>query len=113
MSYPIKIFYSEEDKGFIAIAPDLPGCSAFGETEERALDEIKTAIELWLEVAKEDGIPIPKPSGTIKYSGKILVRTMKTLHMALVEKANEEGVSLNHYIVSALSQAVVKKKVGS
>lgn len=110
MSYPIKIFYSEEDKGFVAVAPDLPGCSAFGETEERALEEIKTAIELWLEVAKEDGIPVPEPSSTMKYSGRILVRIMKTLHKALVEKADEEGVSLNHYIVSALSQAVVQKK---
>jgi antitoxin HicB len=112
MSYPIKIFYSEEDKGFIAIAPDLPGCSAFGETQEKALDEIKAAIQLWLDVAKEDGRPVPEPSGKIKYSGKILVRTMKTLHMALVERAGEEGVSLNQYIVSALSQAVVKKKSG-
>ena len=34
--YAIKIFYSEEDEGFIAIVPELPGCSAFGETDERA-----------------------------------------------------------------------------
>ena len=33
--YAIEIFYSEEDEGFIAIVPELPGCSAFGETEER------------------------------------------------------------------------------
>jgi hypothetical protein len=28
--YPITIFYSEEDGGYIAAAPDLKGCSAFG-----------------------------------------------------------------------------------
>jgi predicted RNase H-like HicB family nuclease len=44
--YKIEIFYSEEDEGFIAVAPELPGCSAFGETPEEALKEIKTAIEL-------------------------------------------------------------------
>ena len=28
--YPAHVFWSESDKGFIAVAPDLPGCSAFG-----------------------------------------------------------------------------------
>jgi predicted RNase H-like HicB family nuclease len=35
--YAIEIFYTEEDEGFIAVVPELSGCSAFGETEERAL----------------------------------------------------------------------------
>jgi len=34
--YAIEIFYSEEDEGYIAVVPELPGCSAFGETEEGA-----------------------------------------------------------------------------
>ncbi|WP_346297597.1 type II toxin-antitoxin system HicB family antitoxin [Geoglobus acetivorans] len=53
--YTIGIFYSEEDEGYIAVVPELPGCSAFGETEEEALREIKTAIELWIEAAKKEG----------------------------------------------------------
>ncbi len=61
--YAIEIFYSEEDEGYIAIVPELPECSAFGETEEEALKEIKVAIDLWLETAKKDGLEIPKPSG--------------------------------------------------
>jgi predicted RNase H-like HicB family nuclease len=59
--YAIEIFYSEEDEGYIAIVPELPGCSAFGETEERALREVKIAIQLWLETAKEMGRAIPLP----------------------------------------------------
>ena len=54
----IEIFYSEEDEGYIAIVPELPECSAFGETEEKALKEIKVAIELWMETAKKDGLEI-------------------------------------------------------
>ncbi|KCZ70704.1 hypothetical protein ANME2D_02727 [Candidatus Methanoperedens nitroreducens] len=61
--YAIEIFYSEEDEGYIAIVPELPGCSAFGETEEEALKEIKIAIDLWLETAKKEGREIPKPAG--------------------------------------------------
>ncbi len=61
--YAIEIFFSEEDEGYIAVAPELPGCSAFGETEEEALTEIKTAIELWLTVARKEGRTIPLPQG--------------------------------------------------
>jgi len=61
--YAIEIFYSEEDEGFIAVVPELPGCSAFGTDEEAALREVKTAMELWLKAAKKEGRVIPKPSG--------------------------------------------------
>ena len=61
--YLIEIFYSDEDAGYIAIVPELPGCSAFGETEEDALVEVKAAIALWLETARAEGYPIPEPAG--------------------------------------------------
>ena len=58
--HAIEIFYSDEDKGYIAAAPELPGCSAFGNTEEEALKEIKVAIDLWLETAEKEGRQIPQ-----------------------------------------------------
>jgi predicted RNase H-like HicB family nuclease len=61
--YAMEIFYSEEDEGYIAIVPELPGCSAFGSTEEEALEEVKVAIELWLETAEKGGREIPEPRG--------------------------------------------------
>jgi len=61
--YAIEIFYSEEDEGHIAVMPELPGCSAFGETEEKALEEIKIAMELWLETARKEKRNIPHPRG--------------------------------------------------
>ena len=59
--YAIEIIYSDEDEGFIAVVPELPGCSAFGETEEEALREVKVAVSLWLEAAREEGKDIPEP----------------------------------------------------
>ena len=59
--YAIEIFYSEEDRGYIALVPELPGCSAFGETEEEALKEAKVALGLWLDTAKKEGRQIPEP----------------------------------------------------
>jgi predicted RNase H-like HicB family nuclease len=60
-NYFISIFYSEEDEGYIADIPDLRFCSAFGETPEDALREVQIAKEAWLEAARNNGKPIPKP----------------------------------------------------
>ena len=38
-------------------------CSAFGETEEEALAEVKVAIGLWIGTAREEGREIPEPGG--------------------------------------------------
>jgi len=59
--YHINIFYSEEDGGYIADIPDLVSCSAFGQSPEEALAEVKRAREAWLEAAREQGKPIPEP----------------------------------------------------
>lgn len=49
MDYHINIFFSEEDNGYIADIPDLPGCSAYGDTPEKALKELAKVKEAWLE----------------------------------------------------------------
>jgi predicted RNase H-like HicB family nuclease len=59
--YHINIFYSEEDDGYIADIPDLDSCSAFGETPERALEEVEKAKKAWIEAAHQAGKPIPLP----------------------------------------------------
>ncbi len=59
--YHINIFFSEEDEGYIADIPDLPMCSAFGETPTAALAEVEIAKELWLETARAQNKPVPDP----------------------------------------------------
>ncbi len=61
--YEIIIFWSEDDKAYIAEVPELPGCMAHGDSHEAALSNIHSAVELWIETAKEFGDPIPKPKG--------------------------------------------------
>jgi antitoxin HicB len=48
MRYLVELFWSEEDGGYIAVVPDLPGCSAFGATPEAAVHEIGDGIEAWI-----------------------------------------------------------------
>jgi len=59
--YHINIFYSEGDGGYIADIPDLEACSAFGKTPAEALAQVEIAKEVWLEAARAEGKPIPKP----------------------------------------------------
>ena len=59
--YHINIFYSNEDGGYIADIPDLRACSAFGRTAAEALAEVEISKAAWLEAAKAEGNPIPRP----------------------------------------------------
>lgn len=61
--YEIIIYWSNEDEVFIAEVPELPGCMAHGDSEESALQNIKEAIQLWIDTAREFGDPIPEPKG--------------------------------------------------
>ena len=61
MDYHINIFYSEDDRGYIADIPDLEACSAFGDEPEEALKEVQIAKDAWLEAAHAQGKPIPRP----------------------------------------------------
>lgn len=103
--YPAEIFWSDEDEGFIATAPDLPGCSAFGDTEAGALAELRHAIAAWKAAAVAAGNPVPEPSqpAAHEYSGKFVVRMPKSMHRQLAVAARREEVSLNQYVVNLLT----------
>jgi antitoxin HicB len=101
-SYRIEISYSSSD-GYIARVPELPGCSASGKTIMEAITEVQTAMELWLEVAREDGELIPQPVDAKDYSGRVTLRLPKSLHRSLEYEARREGVSLNQLIVAKLA----------
>lgn len=59
--YHINVFYSEEDGCYVADIPDLKYCSAFGDTPEEAVREVRIAMAAWIEVAKQEGKPVPPP----------------------------------------------------
>ena len=54
--------YYGMDGFWVAECPSLPGCISQGETKEIVLQNIKEAIELYIEVLNEDGLPIPEES---------------------------------------------------
>lgn len=106
--YPIEVFWSDEDEGYIALLPDLPGCSAWGESEAEALHEAQDAAKAWIKAAKKMKRLIPEPSVDNNYSGKFLMRMPKRLHAQLARAAKLEGVSLNQYLLYLLAQRNVE-----
>ncbi|MFM9158282.1 MAG: type II toxin-antitoxin system HicB family antitoxin, partial [Dolichospermum sp.] len=64
------VVYEWAGSNYSAYVPDLPGCVACGDTLEETEELMKEAIELYLEVLKEDGKPIPKPSTKV---GQVVV----------------------------------------
>ena len=109
LKYPIT-FYPEKEGGYTAIIRDLPGCMTQGETLSEAMENIEEARELWIETVYETGKKdVPLPSTENEYSGRLLLRIPKSLHRHLSEGAEKEGVSLNQYILSLLSEANGKR----
>ena len=56
------VIYEKGETNWGAYIPDLPGCVSIGDTFLEVQENIKEAIDLYLEVLQEDGQPIPQPS---------------------------------------------------
>ena len=59
MEYSVVVHIAGEG-GYWVEVPALPGCYSQGETVEETLQNIREAIELYLEVLEEEGEAIPR-----------------------------------------------------
>jgi len=82
---------------------ELDGCQSTGGTIEELYESLNEAMEGYIEVKLENGLPIPEPETVDSYSGKFNVRLPKTLHQRLVIEADKEGVSLNTLVLYKLA----------
>ena len=70
LEYPIVVepLPVEEGGGFLAIAPDLPGCMSDGATPEEAVSNIQDAIVAWIEAAQDLGHAVDRKSTRLNSS---------------------------------------------
>ena len=66
--YEMIIYWSKEDDCYLVEVPELPGCMADGKTRAEAVANAEVIILEWIEVATEDGRPIPVPRGRLMYA---------------------------------------------
>lgn len=61
MRYKV-MFEGNDEVGYSAYLPELPGCVSAGETFEETKTLIAEAVALHLELLEEEGLPIPEPT---------------------------------------------------
>ena len=66
--YEMIIYWSDDDRAFIAEVPELPGCAADGRTYKETVASAEIAIREWIETAHDLGRPVPKPKGRLLYA---------------------------------------------
>jgi antitoxin HicB len=57
-----KVISGDDVDGYLAEAPELPGCITAGETVEEALAMLRDAMEGWIECALVAGDSVPEPA---------------------------------------------------
>jgi len=60
MKYRVVLEPQEEEGGYTVYVPTLPGCVSQGETVDEVIQNIKEAIEIYVESLNERGIALPK-----------------------------------------------------
>lgn len=103
-NYIVQPIKDESGEYFYAKVLELDGCQSTGDTFEEAYENLKEAMEGWIETKLEGGFEVPLPVGYDDFSGKFIVRIPKSLHYKLSVEAEQEGVSLNQYALYKLSR---------
>ena len=110
MHYPIAVETGTDTQAYGVVVPDLPGCFSAGDTLDEAMENAKEAIELWLEVAIDDGMAIPEPGALSEHQRK---REFKGWTWALVtvdlaslsDKAERINITLPSRVLRRIDQA--------
>ena len=56
MTYKVTVVIERDEHGYYAFCPELEGCHSQGDSLEEVLENIKEAIELYLETLSEEEI---------------------------------------------------------
>jgi antitoxin HicB len=107
LSLPYEIEVKRNEDGtYFAKVKQLPGCMTEADTFAEVEEMIRDAMAAWIEVALEEGVPIPEPRSLGEFSGRFVLRLPKSLHRDVACQAEEEGVSINQWIVTAVARAI-------
>ena len=108
-----------EAGGYGVVFPDLPGCTAMGETTEAALVNAADALRDWIDVSEDIGAPVPPPQPieTLRAdaevaealaAGALLATVPLIRHSGRPVKAN---LSLDSGILEAIDAEAKRRKL--
>ncbi len=105
--FTVRPLSKEEGGGYLVEYPDIPGCMSDGETVEEAIANGREALRDCLEVFRESGRKLPKPSIE---AAQWRQRLPRTLYSKLTQHAQNEGVSINSLVTSIIAEAIGSKR---
>lgn len=97
-TYSYTVLWSDEDNVFVSRVIEFPSLAAHGDTQDKALREIRDVVSDVIDDLADENQPIPEPIGKRRYSGRLNVRMSRELHRRLVLESEDQGVSLNALI---------------
>ena len=101
-----RVLIPESDGRVTAEIMEFPGCVTFGDDNREALARLEEVAADWIQVAISRGQQVPEPMDAADFSGRLVLRMPRGLHKRAAMCADREGVSLNHFIVASLAEAV-------
>ena len=111
--YEVNIFYSEEYGDYTATTLEIPSISAYGETQVKALKNLKTTFKQAKEIFMENNDEMPEPLVKKNYSGQFRIRIPRDLHYELTKASYIENVSINqitNYLLAKGIEGLYQKK---
>src|SRR6202521_3121573 len=105
--FTVRHLSNEEGGGYLVEYPDIPGCMSDGETIEEAITNGREALRDCMEVFKESGRKLPKPSIE---AAQWRQRLPRTLYSKLTKQAKNEGVSINSLVTAIIAEAIGAKQ---
>lgn len=113
LNYEIRVIPKLDDSGktyWTAVFPAIPGCIGGGDTAEEAIKEANENLELFLAYLEEERKSIPLPYEEPQYAGKIALRVPRSTHKKIAELAENECVSINSLLNSAIEHYLGMKE---
>ena len=101
--FTVRPLSKQEGGGYLVEYPDIPGCISDGETIEDAITNGREALRDCLDVFRESGRTIPKPS---VQAAQWRQRVPRTLYSKLTKQAENEGVSINSFVTAIIAEAI-------
>src|ERR1700684_57248 len=105
--FTVRPLSRDEGGGYLVEYPDIPGCMSDGETIEDAIANGREALRDCLEVFRESGRKLGKPSIE---AAQWRQRLPRTLYAKLTKQAENEGVSINSLVTAMIAEAIGAKQ---
>jgi len=98
-----RVLVPAEEGGYFGWIAEVPGATSEGDSAAEAMANLEEAFAGVLEALIEAGRHVPPPSGEKEFSGRLQVRLGPRLHERAARAAELEGISLNQFLVTAVS----------